>query len=350
VCADLEAQIAANAHAARLLADLGPPAVIAAWMAHLMDVAAEAAAEVIATLPPGTAEDAIGGVPLRLSLRVEDGLVVDLAGTGGPHPGNLNAPRSVVRAAILYGLRLLVDRPIPLNEGALRRVRILAPTPSIVAPPPGAAIAGGNVETSQRLVDLFLRACGRMAASQGTMNNLTFGGDGWAFYETIGGGEGASARGPGAGARQVHMTNTRATDPEVLEQRLPLRVRRFAIRRGSGGSGRYPGGDGIVREVEVCEPATVALLATRRDRGAPGLAGGGDGRPAVDRLRRRGFDSGWDGAAMALEPGDRVTVETPGGGGWGESVAAGLRADQNPRRVDPTGVSRWTMDDAALVR
>src|SRR5690606_13001038 len=148
-----------------------------------------------------------------------------------------------------------------LNEGVLRRVRIRAPEPSIVAPPPGAAVAGGNVETSQRLVDLLLRAAGHMAASQGTMNNLTLGGDGWSLYETLGGGAGASRRGPGLAGLQVHMTNTRATDPEVLEARLPLRVRRFGLRRGSGGAGAHRGGDGLVREIELTAPGTAALLA-----------------------------------------------------------------------------------------
>jgi 5-oxoprolinase (ATP-hydrolysing) len=317
VLADLEAQVASNAHAAGLLTELGPPDVIAAWMGHLQDVAAEAVSELVGSLR-GEAHDILDGLPLHLRLEpTSEGLLVDLTGTGGPHAGNLNAPRAVVRAAVLYALRVLVHRPIPLNEGALRRVRIELPSPSLVDPPEGCAIAGGNVETSQRLVDLFLRAAGRRAASQGTMNNLTLGGQGWAFYETIGGGEGASAAGPGASARQVHMTNTRATDPEVLQERLPLRVVRFAIRRGSGGSGRNPGGDGIVRELEVREPATAALLATRRERGAPGLDGGGEGLPGRDAVRRGGVWSDWDGDPVELRPGDRVRIDTPGGGGFG---------------------------------
>lgn len=318
VRADLEAQVAANTYAARALAELGPPDVVAAWMAHLVDVAAEAVAEVVASLSDGAAEDVIGGVPLRVALRREaDALRVDFSGTGGPHPGNLNAPPAVVRAAVLYGLRVLVRRDVPLNEGALRPVRIVVPSPSIVSPPAGAAVAGGNVETSQRLVDLFLRAAGARAAAQGTMNNLTLGGRGFQFYETIGGGEGGSPRGPGASARQVHMTNTRATDPEVLERRLPLRVRRFAIRRGSGGAGASPGGDGIVREIEALTAATAALLATRRDTGAPGLDGGGAGAPGRDAIVRDGVATAWDGRPVALAPGDRVRVETPGGGGFG---------------------------------
>ncbi|HEV8320965.1 MAG TPA: hydantoinase B/oxoprolinase family protein [Myxococcota bacterium] len=348
VLADLEAQIAANAHAARLLARLGAPELIDAWMEHLCDVADEAVAAMVTRLgaalaaadAPGVAEETLDAIPLRLALRVEpdSALVVDLSGTGGPHPGNLNAPPAVLRAAVLYALRTLVGRPVPLNDGALRRVKIVAPRPSIVAAPPGAAVAGGNVETSQRLVDLMLRAAGARAASQGTMNNLTLGardggdtgdrgardgvrgGAAWAYYETIAGGVGASPALPGDSGRQVHMTNTRATDVEVLEERLPLRVRRFALRRASGGAGAHAGGDGVVRELEVTAPATAALLATRRDQGAPGLAGGAAGLPGTDHLVRGGAAPArapWDGSPADLQPGDRVVIETPGGGGWG---------------------------------
>lgn len=156
-----------------------------------------------------------------------------------------------------------------------------------------------------------------MAASAGTMSNLTLGGPGWSLYETVGGGQGASAAGPGPSARQVHMTNTRATDPEILEARLPLAVRRFARRVGSGGAGRHAGGDGLVRELEVLAPATAALLATRRGRGAPGLQGGLAGLPRADEARIDGTWRPWDGAPLQLQPGDRVRVVTPGGGGWG---------------------------------
>ena len=324
VRADLEAQIASNAAAARALTALGPPAVVDAWMAHLRAAAGEAVASVIASLPDGQARDSIDGVPLAVSLRREmtaggARLVVDFAGTGKPHKGNLNAPTAVVRAAVLYGLRCLVGREVPLNDGALSAVDIRVPTPSILSPPEGAAVVGGNVETSQRLVDLFLRAAGARAAGQGTMNNLTLGGelDGvrWSLYETLGGGGGASAAGPGISGRQVHMTNTRATDPEVIEARLPLRVRRFALRGGTGGAGAWPGGDGLIREIEVLAPARAALLATRRGAGAPGLNAGA-GVPGRQWICRGGVWEAWEGDPIALAPGDRVRVETPGGGGW----------------------------------
>lgn len=323
VRADLEAQIAANHHAARALRDLAAPEVVSTWMAHLLDVASEAVQRRLASLEHGHAEDRVDGIPMKVRLHREGTtLVVDFEGTGGPHAGNLNAPRAVSRAAVLYALRVLVDEPIPLNEGALRHVAIRVPSVSLLDPPPHAAVAGGNVETSMRLVDLVLRAAGSRAASQGTMNNLTLGGDGWSLYETLGGGTGASARGPGASARQVHMTNTRATDPEILETRLPLRLRRFARRPHSGGDGLHPGGDGLIREVELTRPGTAALLATRRHTGAPGLDGGDPGLPGEDAVRRSGQWQAWSGAPIDLDAGDAVRVHTPGGGGFGAKLTS----------------------------
>jgi 5-oxoprolinase (ATP-hydrolysing) len=318
VQADLEAQVAANAFAARQLVALGDAEVVEAWMAHLHDVAEDATLQVLAGLSPGEAEDVIDGVPLCLALRPMDGrLLVDFTGTGGPHAGNLNTPPAVVRAAVLYAIRCLVQQPIPLNEGVLRRIEIRVPEHSIVSPPPGCAIVGGNVETSQRITDLFLRAAGARAGSQGTMNNLTLGGVGWSFYETICGGVGASPARPGDNARQVHMTNTRATDVEVLEMRLPLRVWAFSRRANSGGEGKHAGGDGACRELEVLVETRVSLLASRRSAGAPGLGGGGEGQVGRDSLRVGGVWRDWDGSTTRLAKGDRVRVRTPGGGGWG---------------------------------
>ena len=317
VRADLEAQVACNLHAARGLRALGPGDLIATWMAHLQDVATEAVRARLDHLPLGEARDTLDGIPLRVVVSRKDcGLIVDFTGTGGPHPGNLNAPRAVTRAAVLYALRVLVDEPIPLNEGALAEVRLVLPENSLLDPPPGAAVAGGNVETSQRVVDLVLRATQSRAASQGTMNNLTLGGEGWSLYETLGGGTGATPDADGPSAQQVHMTNTRATDPEVLEARLPVRVRRFARRVGSGGDGEHRGGDGLVRELELLVPGTAALLATRRDSGAPGLLAGGPGAPGRDHLHRGGVWQAWDGQPTRLQAGDRVRIETPGGGGY----------------------------------
>ena len=320
--ADLQAQIAANHHAARALTELGSADLIAAWMAHLQDVAAEATVRVLRTLTtqPVTVHDTLGDVPLALILTVKDRtLIVDFAGTGGPHRGNLNAPYAVVRAAVLYAMRVLIAQDIPLNEGVFRAVDIRIPQPSILQPSPEAAVAGGNVETSQRLVDLVLRAAGAMAGSCGTMSNLTLGGDGWSLYETIGGGQGATPTEPGASGRQVHMTNTRATDPEVLEARLPLRLVRFSYRSHSGGGGAHPGGDGLIREFEVLGPTTAALLATRRNSGAIGLERGGSGVAGSDNVRVNGVWRSWNGQALPLSTGDRVRIETPGGGGYSPS-------------------------------
>jgi 5-oxoprolinase (ATP-hydrolysing) len=328
VRADLEAQIACNAHAARLLARLGSADRLRLWMAHLGDAADEAVLALLGELKPGIARDRVDGIDLVVRWEpFPEKLRVDLRGTGGPHPGNLNAPRAVGRAAVLYVLRTLLRQDIPLNDGVLRSVELLLPPNSIVDPPPGVAVVGGNVETSQRLVDLLLLASGARAASQGTMNNLTLGGEGWSFYETLAGGGGASAAGPGPSATQVHMTNTRGTDPEILEARLPLRVRQTRIRLGSGGLGRHDGGDGMVRELEVLVPCTVSLLAGRRRRGAPGLAGGGAGQPGRDWLIIAGKREPWDGASRTLDAGDRVRIETPGGGGWGQAETKPLKTE-----------------------
>jgi 5-oxoprolinase (ATP-hydrolysing) len=297
-------------------------------MGTLFELAHAVTERLIMSLPELALEahDTIAEVPMHLALSRRDGrLRVDLRETGGPHAGNLNTPPAVVRAAVLYALRVVLREPsLPLNDGTLASVDILTRSPSLLAPPPDAAIVGGNVETSQRLVDLMLMALGDRAASAGTMNNLVLGRaqsdpdpTEWAFYETLGGGLGASARGPGRSARQLHMTNTRATDPEVLAERLPLEVIRFQLRHGSGGRGLHPGGDGLVRELEVKRPTIASLLAAWRPAGAPGLNDGGAGAPGRAFLVQAGARRPWGGEAVTLAPGDRIIVETPGGGGWG---------------------------------
>ena len=205
---------------------------------------------------------------------------IDFTGTGPVVAGNLNANRAIVTAAVIYTMRVLVDEDIPLNHGVLRPIEIVLPT-CLLNPEPGPtpettpAVAGGNVETSQRVVDVLLGALGVAAASQGTMNNVVFGDETFGYYETICGGSGATADGPGASAVQVHMTNTRLTDPEILERRYPVRVREFSIRRGSGGAGRHRGGDGVVRRMEFLRPLTLSLLTQRRGPHPPyGMAGG----------------------------------------------------------------------------
>lgn len=322
VHADLQAQIAANHHAARGLAALGSGDLIRTWMAHLHELADESLDALLHTLHPGSARETLAGVAIGVQVQVLDGgLVVDFTGTGGPHPGNLNAPEAVVRAAVLYVLRCAAGDRLPLNEGVLRRVQIVLPHPSILSPPPGAAVVGGNVETSQRVVDLLLSAMGLRSPSQGSMTNLSLGGARvggapWSLYETIGGGVGASPSGPGNSGRQTHMTNTRITDVEVLETRLPLRVAQFRLRRGSGGAGQHPGGDGLIRELILLEGGQAALLGIA-DPPRGGLEGGGQAEPARWSIQLGCLTQRWQGQALTLQPGDRVRVETPGGAGWG---------------------------------
>jgi 5-oxoprolinase (ATP-hydrolysing) len=250
---------------------------------------------------------------------------IDFTGTAPAVAGNLNAPRAVVEAAVIYALRCLVAERIPLNGGCLAPVTIVVPPGSLLDPPPGAAVVGGNVETSQRVVDVLLGAMGVAAASQGTMNNLAFGDARFGYYETLGGGAGATPRAAGASAVHTHMTNTRITDPEVLETRAPVIVREFSIRRGSGGAGRLRGGDGLVRELVFTAPVTASLLTERRVRAPWGAAGGGEGaRGANWRVRADGTRVLLAGhASVALAAGEALRIETPGGGGWGAPEGGG---------------------------
>ncbi|MBX3434095.1 MAG: hydantoinase B/oxoprolinase family protein [Pirellulales bacterium] len=279
------------------------------------------AAEGSVVLRPQTPE----GLPILAGSSRPPAAIIDFTGTASAVAGNLNANAAIVSAAVMYVLRLLVAEDVPLNEGMLRAVEIVLPE-CVLNPRPAAnlsespAVAAGNVETSQRVVDVLLGALGLAAASQGTMNNLLFGNDRSSCYETICGGSGATAAGPGADAVQVHMTNTRATDPEVLERRLPVRLREFSIRHGSGGVGGHRGGDGAVRTIEFLEPMDVSLITQRRGPHPPfGAAGGEPGLVGENRLLRA------DGTVVLLpgvaeasvEPGDAIEIRTPGGGGWG---------------------------------
>jgi 5-oxoprolinase (ATP-hydrolysing) len=325
--ADISAQLAANRRGADLLAELCAVeglARVSAYMRHLQDYAAERVSRAIMRLSPGERrlEDALDdGSPVCVTVRVRHdpaALEIDFAGTGAELADNLNAPRAVSTAAILYVLRLLVGEPIPLASGCLRPVTIRIPPRSLLDPGPTRAIAGGNVETSQRVVDVLLGALGAAAASQGTMNNVSFGTDRWGYYETLGGGSGATACHDGASAVQVHMTNTRITDAEVIESRFPVRLWRFAIRRGSRGAGAHRGGDGLVREIEALAPLAVSILSERRTRAPFGLFGGEPGMPGRNRIVRGGVDEVIAGKAnVVLEAGDRLVIETPGGGGYG---------------------------------
>lgn len=329
--ADLAAAVAANHNGAEALKALatehGAGAVernmarLRAAAAHSMSVALEALGEgryqAIERLDDGT--------PLAVSIEIANGeAVIDFSGCGAVHQGNLNATPAIVRSAVLYVLRLLLARPLPLNEGLLEPIELRIPpgilNPEFPADPARCpAVVGGNVETSQRLVDTLIKALGLAACSQGTMNNVIFGNDHFGYYETLCGGAGAGPGFDGASAVHTHMTNTAITDPEILEWRYPVRLERFEIRRGSGGDGEFRGGDGARRELLFLEPVQLSLLTQHRSAGPFGVAGGAPGEPGRQWLLRG------DGRreqltasdAKDLESGDRLLIETPGGGGWG---------------------------------
>jgi len=331
--ADLAAAMAANHHGAetlrRLAAEHGRPRLRAAMAA----LRARAAAQVRAALRRlgdgrRAAEQRLDdGAILRVALTVQgDRVRVDFTGSSPVHPGNLNATPAVVRAVVLYVLRLLVAEPLPLNEGLLEPVELVIPTgmlnPRFPADPARApAVVGGNVETSQRLVDTLLAALGLVACSQGTMNNVLFGNDRFGYYETVCGGCGAGPGFPGASAVHSHMTNTRITDPEVLEHRYPVRLERFAVRHGSGGAGEFRGGDGAVRELTFLDAVALSVVTQHRAEGPYGVAGGAAGAPGRTRLLRVDGTVEELGSVDGREAraGDRLLLETPGGGGWGQS-------------------------------
>jgi 5-oxoprolinase (ATP-hydrolysing) len=319
--ANLIAQLSANrAGAALLLTAIERHGQrLIDYMGHVQNNAAVRVADAIEALPDGVRElaDALDDGSI-IAVRIEIAgrrLSIDFTGTAAEHPGNLNAPRAVTVAAVIYTLRCLVGTAIPLNSGCLVPIDLTIPAGSLLDPSPGRAVAGGNVETSQRIVDVLLGALGLAAASQGTMNNLTLGDERFGYYETIAGGAGATAEADGADAVHSHMTNTRITDPEVLEARYPLRVWRFAVRRGSGGAGACRGGDGVIREIEALAPLQISILSERRVRAPFGLAGGGPG--ACGRNLVAGQDVGGR-AHRRLARGDRIVIETPGGGGFGK--------------------------------
>jgi N-methylhydantoinase B len=280
-------------------------------------------------------DDGAGGGELEIRVRLEiagDEARFDFAGTSRPARGPLNANPAIVRSALLYVIRALCEEEeLPANDGLLEPVAIDVPPGCLLDPGPGHPVAGGNVETSQRVVDAVLGALAGAApdripaASQGTMNNLALSGeraDGSAFtyYETVAGGAGGHPGSDGASAVHTHMTNSLNTPVEALERALPVRVVRYGIRHGSGGAGRSTGGDGVVRELEALAPLEGTLLADRRLEGPWGLAGGSSGSPGADRIERDGrVEAIAAKGRFALAPGDRIRIETPGGGGWGKA-------------------------------
>jgi 5-oxoprolinase (ATP-hydrolysing) len=323
---DLKAQVAACAKGAEALLALTAAygrQTVEAYMGHVQANAEAAVRQVLAGLEGGGfAVEMDDGARIAVAITVDRetrSAVIDFTGTSAQQATNFNAPLSVCRAAVLYVLRTLVDDDIPLNEGCLRPVTLVVPEGSMLNPRFPAAVVAGNVETSQAIVDCLYGALGVLAAAQGTMNNLTFGDAARQYYETIAGGSGAGPGFAGASAVQTHMTNSRLTDPEVLESRFPVLVERFAVRRGSGGAGRWRGGDGVVRKLRFRAPMTAAVLSNRRRVPPFGLEGGGSGAVGVNAVERADGSVERLGATAVVDvaAGDAVIIETPGGGAFG---------------------------------
>ncbi|MFG3296928.1 hydantoinase B/oxoprolinase family protein [Streptomyces sp. NPDC048179] len=334
--ADLRAQIAANRkgvdEVTRMIEDFGLD-VVQAYMRHVQDNAEEAVRRVIDALDDGEyAYETDSGAVIRVRVRVDRHdrrATIDFTGTSAQLATNFNAPFSVVNAAVLYVFRTLVADDIPLNDGCLRPLDIVVPPGSMLAPEPPAAVVAGNVETSQAITGALYAALGVQAEGSGTMNNVTFGNERHQYYETVASGSGAGDGFHGASVVQTHMTNSRLTDPEVLEWRLPVRLDEFAVRPGSGGAGHWHGGDGAVRRIRFLEPMTVSTLSQHRRVPPYGMAGGAPGALGANRVERAdGTVTGLGGSDAAdVGPDDVLVIETPGGGGYGRPSPTPVRND-----------------------
>ena len=310
-------------------------------MAALLDYSERVTRQAIGRIPDGVYrvldymdDDGLTEEPVPIAVAITvagDEMTMDFTGTSPQRPGCINAPQSVTVSACLYVVRCLAGEDAPANQGCLRPTRIITPIGTLVNPEPQRGVAGGNVETSQRICDVLLAALAQAlpefipAASQGTMNNMIIGGHDpvrnkpFVYYETIGGGMGALPTKDGISGIHTHMTNTMNTPIEATEFAFPLRLRRYAIRRGTGGDGKYKGGDGIVRDVEFLAPARVTILSDRRKLPPPGSHGGHHGQPGENVLLRGGYEEVLLAGKEVLDvaPGDVLSIRTPGGGGWG---------------------------------
>ncbi len=334
---DLKAQVAANQRGIDLLLEMVDHyslQTVQAYMKYIQENAEQAVRSMLQNLSLREGMDELDsleaidhlddGSPIALKITIDrkDGSAVfDFSGTGPELWGNLNAPLAVTNSAILYGLRCLIRQDIPLNQGCLNPIRVIVPPGTLLSPSEKAGVVGGNVLTSQRVTDVIFRAFHAGAASQGCTNNFTFGNHRFGYYETIGGGSGAGDSWHGTSGVHTHMTNTRITDPEILERRFPVMLREFSLRRDSGGKGAFRGGDGLVREVEFLEPLNAAILSERRVYPPYGLEGGKPGKCGTNLFIRN------DGSVLYLGgknevralPGERMRIETPGGGGYGKA-------------------------------
>ena len=339
---DLDAQRGANRLGAARLAELVAQLDSIVPLAEVVDYGERRMRAALAALPDGQVrfEDVLDSAgprpeqqsptPVVVTLTVDgDTATFDFTGTGAQRPGNVNAVEAVTVSAVAFAVRSATDPSIPANGGAMRPVTVVAPAGTVVAARPPAAVGAGNVEVSQRVADVCLGALARAApgrlgaAGQGTMNNVLIGGDGWVYYETVGGGQGGRPGKPGMSGVHTAMTNTRDTPVEALERALPVRVRRYGLRRGSGGAGASPGGEGIERELELLEPATLSLVTERRVSRPWGLEGGEPGSPGENWVLPEGDDARArrlpDKCTVELAAGDVLRLLTPGGGGYGVS-------------------------------
>ncbi|MDB5472628.1 MAG: hydantoinase/oxoprolinase [Caulobacter sp.] len=324
--ADLKAQLAAcqaGAAAVAQMIESHGPRTVARYMAFVQQNAEASVRRAIEKLTDGEARvplDGAGEIVVKVTVdAAAREATLDFRGSADQLDTNFNAPSAIVSAAALYVFRTLVDDEIPLNAGCLAPLNILVRDGSMLSPHPPAAVVAGNVETSQHVVDALYAALGVMANGQGTMNNFTFGDEERQYYETICGGSGATARGPGTSAIHTHMTNSRLTDPEILERRFPVRVEHFGIRHGSGGAGKHPGGDGALRRMRFLAPMDAALLSSRRLNVPCGIQGGSPGLPGAQRLiATNGEVRSLTGCfSVRVDAGDIIEIETPGGGGFG---------------------------------
>ncbi|TMM47282.1 hydantoinase B/oxoprolinase family protein [Qipengyuania marisflavi] len=333
---DLRAQLAACTRGSELLVSAAQEqggAVVAAYMDHVLANAEESVRRLLVGLEDGAYSYKMdNGAAVSVAIRIDRAsrsAVFDFTGTSAQLPDNFNAPRSITRAAALYVLRTLIDDVIPMNDGCLRPVELVIPDGSMLGPQPPAAVVAGNVETSQVVTDALFAATGRLAPSQGTMNNFTFGNETHQYYETIAGGSGAGPDHDGTSAVQTHMTNSRLTDPEILETRLPVRLETFAIRRDSGGTGRHRGGDGVERRVIFLEPMRANMLANRRKIAPQGIKGGGAALPGKNWVERSDGSVQHLGATGSADMaiGDSFVILTPGGGGFGGELSGNELGD-----------------------
>lgn len=331
---DLRAQVAANNSGIRLLTELIHEYGLKTVQAYMNFIQTNAEISVRRMLKEfaeknGNTAHALDymddGSPIELTVSIDKetgSAVFDFTGTGPQVRGNHNAPPAVTYSAVIYSLRSMLAQDIPLNQGCLAPIEFVIPKYSLLNPSADAAVVGGNVVTSQRVVDVVLGAFKACAASQGCMNNLTFGDDKFGYYETIAGGSGAGPTWEGVSGVHTHCTNTRITDPEILERRYPVLLHQFALRHGSGGRGMHSGGEGVIREIEPLRPLVMSILSERRALHPYGLEGGGEGACGRNLVVRKGGIVVNIGGRCSgtLDVGERLCIETPGGGGYGPAV------------------------------